>query len=100
MAWSSIPTAPTRRLVLRGAGVALTLPFLPSALPRAAWSAPPPTPPIRLVVCVLPNGIYTPAWQPVLTGAAYDLPEIAAPMAALQSRFTIVSGLENLAHAA
>ncbi len=85
---------PDRRMVLRGAGATLFLPFLPSALPRAAWAASTPAP-IRLVVCVMPNGIYTPAWQPTATGPDYDLPPILLPMAELQSRFSVLSGTQN-----
>jgi len=87
----------TRRMVLRGAGATLSLPFLPSALPRAAWGAAPPAAPIRLVVCVMPNGIYTPAWQPTSTGLDYELLGITLPVASLQSRFTIISGGQNKA---
>jgi hypothetical protein len=91
---------PTRRMVLRGAGATLFLPFLPSALPREAWGASG-TAPARLVVCVVPNGIFTPAWQPLGTGANYDLPEIIAPLSAgLQPRFSILSGTQNLAEEA
>ena len=85
----------TRRLVLRGAGATLFLPFLPSALPRAAWGAAPAPAPIRLVVCVVPNGIYTPEWQPASIGAGYELLAVTAPLATLQSRFSIVSGSQN-----
>jgi len=87
---------PNRRMVLRGAGATLFLPFLPSALPRAAWGASP-TAPTRLVVCVMPNGIYTPAWQPLAIGADYDLPPILLPVASLQSRFSVLSGTQNKA---
>ena len=45
-----------RRLFLRGAGVALALPFLPSALPRETW-AQETTRPTRLLFWYVPNGI-------------------------------------------
>jgi len=82
-------------MVLRGAGATLFLPFLPSALPRAAWGSAPATAPVRLVVCVMPNGIYTPAWEPPSTGPDYELMGITLPVASLQSRFTIISGAQN-----
>jgi hypothetical protein len=82
-------------MALRGAGATLFLPFLPSALPRAAWAASPAPAPIRLVVCVMPNGIYTPAWEPLSTGPDYELLGITLPVASLQSRFTILSGAQN-----
>ncbi len=85
----------TRRTVLRGAGATLFLPFLPSALPRAAWGAVPTAAPIRFVACVMPNGIYTPAWQPPSTGPDFELMGITLPLGSLQSRFTIISGAQN-----
>lgn len=85
---------PNRRMVLRSAGATLFLPFLPSALPRSAWAAASPAP-IRLVVCVMPNGIFTPEWQPTATGPDYDLKGILLPMASLQSRFSVLSGTQN-----
>jgi hypothetical protein len=85
---------PNRRMVLRSAGATLFLPFLPSALPRSAWAAASPAP-IRLVVCVVPNGIFTPEWQPTATGPDYDLKGILLPVASLQSRFSVLSGTQN-----
>ncbi len=85
---------PSRRGILRSLGASVALPFLPSALPRSAWGATP-TAPTRFVVAVMPNGIFTPAWEPMTLGADYALTQILAPAAALQSRMTIVSGLEN-----
>jgi hypothetical protein len=81
--------------VLRGAGATLFLPFLPSALPRSTWAAAPAPAPIRLAVCVVPNGIYGPEWQPPSTGAGYELLAVTQPLAALQSRFSILSGTQN-----
>src|SRR5690348_3247776 len=87
---------PTRRALLRGLGATVALPFLPSALPRTAWGKPQ-TAPIRMVIAVMPNGIYTPFFQPTNAGAGYDLPPILQSIKALQSRFTVVSGVHNLA---
>jgi hypothetical protein len=88
------PGVPSRRAILRAAGASLALPFLPSLLPRSAWGAQQ-TAPMRILVAVVPNGIFTPAWQPQSLGAGYELPFILQPAAALQSRMTIVSGLQN-----
>src|SRR6185436_17832492 len=74
------PGAPSRRAILRAAGASLALPFLPSLLPRAALGAQQ-TAPIRILVAVMPNGIFTPAWQPLALGASYDLPFILQPAA-------------------
>jgi hypothetical protein len=88
------PGVPSRRAILRGAGAALALPFLPSLLPRSARASQTAAP-ARILVAVMPNGIFTPAWQPANLGANYDLPQILVPASALQSRMTIVSGLQN-----
>ncbi len=85
----------SRRALLHGAG-ALALPFLPSALPRAAWGASNPSP-LRFVVAVVPNGIFTPAWEPQLAGPDFDLTDILLPAEALKSRLTVASGLQNYA---
>ena len=75
--------SPTRRMVLRGAGATLFLPFLPSALPREAWGAASGTAPARLLVCVMPNGIYTPAWAPLELGPNYTITPILVSMIGL-----------------
>jgi hypothetical protein len=49
---------------------------------------------------VVPNGIYTPAWKPVDFGSSYVLQPINEPMAALQSRFSVLSGQQNKAEEA
>jgi len=85
---------PSRRAILRTLGASVALPFLPSALPRSAWGATP-SAPTRFVVAVMPNGIFTPAFEPITVGTDYELGPILLPAAALQSRMTIVSGLEN-----
>lgn len=92
-------TIPTRRSLLRGAAASLALPLLPSALPRAARAASSASPK-RFLVAVVPNGIFTPGWEPNTLGAGYALTEILTPAAALKSRMTVVSGLQNRAEEA
>jgi hypothetical protein len=69
------------------------VPLLPSIAPRAA-EIPAPK---RLVVAVMPNGLYTPSFQPLLAGPDYELPEILAPFGALRPRLSVLSGVGNLA---
>ncbi len=85
--------------MLRGAAGALSLPWLPSLAPRAARAATGEVAPLRLVVAVMPNGLYTPLFQPTAIGAGYDLPEIIASLAPVQSRTTVLTGVDNLAAA-
>jgi hypothetical protein len=77
----------------------LSIPFLPSLAPRSARAAAPQTAPLRLVIAVMPNGLYSPSFQPVLEGAGFDLPEILASIAELQSRYTVLTGVDNLSAA-
>lgn len=85
----------SRRAFLRGAGVALALPFLPSLLPRAARGDD--APPVRLVFWYVANGIHMPAWRPTRLGEDYDLPLILEPLAAVQPDVSVISGLTNMA---
>jgi hypothetical protein len=85
---------------LHGVAGGLALPFLPSLATRSARAAAPDgKPPIRLVIAVMPNGLYSPLFHPTLEGAHYDLPQLLAPIAALQDRYTVVTGVDNLSAA-
>ncbi len=86
---------PSRRALLRGAGVALTLPFLPSLLPRSSWSAPVVTP-TRLLVFYVPNGIQMDWFTPDRLGAGYDLKDITRPLEAVQEHVSVITGLANV----
>ena len=86
---------PSRRTVLRGAGVALALPWLESLLPRAA-RAQAVEPPRRFLPIYLPNGAPE-RWKPSAlgAGAAWNLSSVLEPLAALKSKVMVISGLEN-----
>ena len=83
-----------RRQFLRGIGGTLALPFLHSALPRAAWASDP-IAARRFVAFYVPNGIQSVGWTPDREGADFDLKPILAPLASLQSRIRVISGLRN-----
>jgi len=85
----------TRRTVLRAAGASLLLPFLPSLAPRAAWGQEA-APPVRLVYWYVANGMHMADWRPSSTGAGYDLPYILEPLASVQSKVSVLSGLANM----
>ena len=84
----------TRRTFLRGAGVALSLPWLES-LGGIVHAAEAGKEPRRLLLICLPLGIYRDSLIPEQTGTSYELPEYLAPLADLRDRFTVVSGLEH-----
>ena len=84
----------SRRAVLRGAGVALALPWLESwpRLARAAAAAPIK----RFLPIFLPNGAPE-LWKPLLagSGAAWQLSSVLEALTPLKSKLTVISGLEN-----
>ncbi len=85
----------SRRNILRGAGVALTLPWMESLVPKAA-RAQATAFPKRFMPIFLPNGAAE-LWKPVSTGsgAAWTMSSVLEPLAPLKAKITILSGLEN-----
>lgn len=84
---------PSRRRFLRGAGVSLALPFLPSAFPRSARAggvAPP-----RLLFVYTPNGQPMAEWTPGGTGPDWAPSPVLEPLAALREQVTVITGLGN-----
>lgn len=49
----------SRRIVLRGLGAAVALPWLEAMSPVSAWANPGPKPPVRMAFIHVPNGIVT-----------------------------------------
>jgi len=82
----------TRRTMLRGAGVAMALPFLESLAP-AAKAADAAQRPRRLVVFYTPNGMMMEHFRPTTLGRDYALPSILAPLAKFKSRMSVITGL-------
>src|SRR5688572_28727036 len=86
----------SRRTFLRGAGVALALPFLESMLPAAARAgqAAAAARPTRFGAIYFPHGAIMPKWTPATEGANFELSEILQPLKAFQSRINVISDLE------
>src|SRR5690349_10922566 len=86
----------SRRTVLRGLGVSLSLPLLDSMVPaqpplaRTAAS-----PKIRLGLCYIPHGAVIANWTPATEGANLQLSRTLAPLAPYRDQIVVVS---NLAH--
>jgi hypothetical protein len=78
----------SRRTVLRGAGVALSLPWLEAMTPRvaAATSNDAGAAPVRMAVLYMPNGVNTSMWK---------LSPSLEPLRALQSDVSVISNLWN-----
>jgi len=87
----------SRRAILRGLGVSLTLPFLESIAPREV-RAQPSAPVQRYVVIYFPVGV-TEFWRPATTGtgAEWQLSPILAPLQHLKGLMNVYSGVENYA---
>lgn len=85
-----------RRMFLRSASTTLWLPFLPSVLPREAWGAAPTTP-RRALWWFIPNGFVTEYVDPSALGAGYELKFALEPLAPIQGRVSVISGMANQA---
>src|SRR5262245_40992200 len=90
----------SRRTFLRGVGVTLALPWLEVMLPpeslRAAETKPD-TPPTRLAVLFMPNGVHPGEWTPEGLGTDYKLSPTLEPLADFQKNLLV---LTNLGHKA
>ncbi len=80
----------SRRSVLRGAGVALGLPWLEAFAAPAA-------PPVRMAMLYMPNGVNTDTWTPTGEGRGYPLSPALEPLAGLEEYSTVISNLWNAA---
>lgn len=86
----------SRRRLLRGAGVALTLPWMESLrIARAASKSISPKPPVRTAFIYFPNGVWEKAWVPETTGADYTLSPSLEPIADVRDSVLVVSGLDK-----
>jgi len=87
----------SRRTVLRGAGAALSLPFLDAMVPAAtalAQTAASPKP--RFVGCFVPHGMAPGYWVPKTEGALVDeLPFNWTPLEPFRDQTVILSGLHS-----
>ena len=87
----------SRRTVLRGLGVSLSLPLLdsmvPAQTPLAKTAA---QPKVRLALCYIPHGAVMANWTPAAQGDKFEVSRTLAPLAPYRDNIVVVS---NLAHA-
>src|SRR5262245_17373993 len=83
-------TGISRRTILRGAGVAIALPWLES-LP--AWGAT--LPPKRVAMLFMGNGINGNHWWAKGSGAAMTLGRTLAPLEPIKQKINVINGLFN-----
>lgn len=83
----------SRRTVLRGAGVALALPWL-EMMQRSTAAAEAASPkPIRLAALFFPNGVRQDLWTPTATGTEWELTPQLRPLEPIKPDVSVVSGL-------
>ena len=83
-----------RRMVLRGLGASVALPFLDSMVPAlSALSTTAANPTVRFGAVYVPNGMVMQNWTPAVEGAAFELPPILQPLAPFRDQLLVLSGL-------
>jgi hypothetical protein len=85
----------TRRTVLKGMGVSLTLPLLESLMPRVAFGASAPVSAQRMAVITVPFGMVVDKFHPAQVGTDYELPPTLQPLNKLRDDFTVFSNLDH-----
>lgn len=86
----------SRRKVLRGLGMSLTLPWLEAMGPLNSWASDVPpsnAAPNRIAFLYVPNGMIMPDWTPKTEGADFELTPILEPLSAIRESLTVLSGL-------
>lgn len=86
----------SRRMMLRGLGVAMSLPWLEAMGPLTGWaeaSSPGTTAPNRMAFLYVPNGQNMVDWTPQAEGANFDLPAILQPLASVREKLLVLTGL-------
>jgi hypothetical protein len=81
----------SRRTLLKGLGVSLTLPILDAMLPRAAWSAPATLVKNRMAFVFVPIGAIMEHWTPAKDGADYELSKTLMPLRDVQQDILVLS---------
>ena len=87
----------TRRTVLKGAGVAMSLPWLESVAAGApvGGNEKLTEPPRRLACLFVPNGVRPDHWTPPGDGEKFELSPHLKPLAGLESEFLVLENLWN-----
>jgi hypothetical protein len=86
----------SRRVVLRGLGATVALPWLESLARRAgAAETPAASPPKRFAFLFFGDGIHPPEWWSKGDGAAMELGPALAPLAPVKTKLNVVDGLRH-----
>lgn len=84
----------SRRTLLRGAGVALALPWLDAMVP-AVHAAKSTGFPKRFAWVYIPNGVVQEAWHPKTAGADWEVTESLQPLAPFRKYLNVFTGLDR-----
>ena len=82
--------------MLRGAGVALSLPWLEAMGPQLGWADDTKNSeaaPNRMALLYVPNGKNMVDWTPDEVGADFKLKPIMEPLASLKEKLLVITGL-------
>src|SRR5262249_17254621 len=82
----------SRRTLLRGAGVALGLPWLEAMAPAAPGKS---RPPVRMAVLYMPNGVHPDMWTPEGEGSDFKLSPTLEPLSDLKNQIVVPTNLWN-----
>jgi hypothetical protein len=87
----------SRRTLLRGLGVTVSLPWLEAMGPLTAWAADSPQTknpaPNRMVFLYVPNGMNMADWTPKAEGPDFELPHILQPLKGVRDDILVLTGL-------
>lgn len=84
----------SRRMVLRGMGISLALPWLEATSAPVKAAAVTATP-NRMAFIFVPNGVVLDHWTPSTEGYGFKLPSILEPLAPVQDSLLVLSGLTH-----
>jgi len=85
-----------RRTLLKGAGAAVSLPFLDAMVPAAtAQSSTAAAEKLRFGSVYVPNGIYPDDWHPEKTGKDFELKRVMKPMESNREFLTTISRMKS-----
>ncbi|HTM49498.1 MAG TPA: DUF1552 domain-containing protein [Bryobacteraceae bacterium] len=92
-----MPKLIARRTLLKGAGVALSLPWLESATKAAtrAESLRLSEPPLRMAFMFMPNGVCPERWTPPGDAETYEITHHLKPLEKLKGDFMLIENLWN-----
>ena len=85
----------SRRMLLRGVGAAVGLPWLEAMTPTLGRAAATPNSPVRMAALYMPNGAYPLSWTPECAGRDFELPPSLEPLADLRKEVAVLSNMWN-----